>query len=31
MDPERELVVVVRWIDSAYADAFFASVYKAID
>jgi CubicO group peptidase (beta-lactamase class C family) len=30
IDPDNDLVVVVRWINSVYADEFFASVYKAI-
>lgn len=31
IEPERRLVTVVRWIDSAYADAFFGRVLQAID
>ena len=31
IEPERRLVVVVRWIDSEHADAFFGRVLAAID
>lgn len=31
IEPQRRLVVVVRWIDADYADQFFARVLEAID
>ncbi len=31
VDPERQMVVVVRWIDSNHADAFFRAVGEAMD
>ncbi len=31
IEPEKQMVVVVRWIDSAKADQFFSLVAKAID
>jgi CubicO group peptidase (beta-lactamase class C family) len=31
MEPERRLVVVVRWINSDHADAFFGRVLQALD
>ena len=31
VDPGRQLVVVVRWIDSDHADAFFRAVGEAVD
>lgn len=31
VDPERQLVVVVRWIDADHADAFFGAVGEAMD
>jgi len=31
MEPERRMVLVVRWIDSAHADEFFGRVLKALD
>ena len=31
VDPDRRVVVVVRWIDTAHADAFFARLSAAID
>ncbi|CAM3699623.1 serine hydrolase [Bordetella sputigena] len=31
VEPERCLVAVVRWLDSAYADAFFGKVLGAVD
>ena len=31
IEPERKMVVVVRWIDSAHADAFFGMVLRAVD
>lgn len=31
VDPARGLVVIVRWIDTVHADAFFAKVSQAID
>ena len=31
IDPGRQLVVVVRWIDSEHADAFFGMVGEAVD
>lgn len=31
IEPERKMVVVVRWIDPAHADGFFAEVLKAVD
>ena len=31
IDPERQIVVVVRWIESEHADAFFAAVGEAVD
>ena len=29
--PERRMVLVVRWIDGDYADAFFGRVLEALD
>ncbi|UCH48486.1 MAG: serine hydrolase [Betaproteobacteria bacterium] len=31
IEPERRMVLVVRWIDAAYVDAFFKRVLKAIN
>ena len=31
VDPERHMVVVVRWIDAEHADAFFRAVGAAVD
>jgi CubicO group peptidase (beta-lactamase class C family) len=31
IEPERRMVLVVRWIDAEYADAFFARVLRALD
>lgn len=31
IEPERRMVLVVRWIDAEHADAFFARVLQAID
>jgi CubicO group peptidase (beta-lactamase class C family) len=31
VEPERHLVLIVRWLDMAYADAFFRQVLQAID
>lgn len=31
VDPERQMVVVVRWIDADHADAFFRAVGEAVD
>ena len=31
VDPERQMVVVVRWIDTDHADAFFGAVGEAMD
>jgi len=31
IEPERRMVLVVRWIEAAHADAFFARVLRAID
>lgn len=31
VDPEREMVLVVRWIDTDHADAFFRAVGEAVD
>lgn len=31
VDPEREMVLVVRWINAEHADAFFRAVGKAVD
>ena len=31
VEPERQTVVVVRWIDAGYADAFFRAVAEAVD
>ena len=31
VEPERHLVLIVRWLDTAYADAFFRQVLQAID
>jgi len=31
VDPEREMVLVVRWIDTDHADAFFGAVGEALD
>ena len=30
-EPERELIVVVRWLNAEYADGFFARVLTALD
>ncbi len=30
IEPEKKLVVIVRWLNSAYADQFFGKVYNAI-
>ena len=31
VDPERQMVVVVRWINPDHADAFFRAVGEAVD
>jgi CubicO group peptidase (beta-lactamase class C family) len=31
VEPERRMVVVVRWLNSAHADAFFCKVLEAVD
>lgn len=31
IEPERRMVVVVRWLNSAHADGFFGEVLKAVD
>ena len=31
IEPERRMVVVVRWIDSAHANEFFGKVLAAVD
>lgn len=31
IEPQRRLLVIVRWLDSPYADAFFARVLQAVD
>ena len=31
IEPDRRMVIVVRWIDSAHADAFFGKVLAAVD
>jgi CubicO group peptidase (beta-lactamase class C family) len=31
IEPERRMVLVVRWIDADYADAFFGQVLQALD
>lgn len=31
VEPERRMVVVVRWLDSAYANDFFGKVLEAVD
>jgi CubicO group peptidase (beta-lactamase class C family) len=31
IEPEREMVVVVRWLNSAHADEFFGKVLTAVD
>ncbi|MEX0961106.1 MAG: serine hydrolase [Burkholderiales bacterium] len=31
VEPERRMVLVVRWIDNAHANAFFAQVLQALD
>jgi CubicO group peptidase (beta-lactamase class C family) len=31
VEPEREMVVVVRWLNPAHADGFFAEVLEAVD
>ena len=31
VDPERRMVVVVRWINFDHADAFFRAVGEAVD
>jgi CubicO group peptidase (beta-lactamase class C family) len=31
MEPERGMVLVVRWIDSAHADEFFGRIVQALD
>lgn len=30
IEPEKKLVVIVRWLNSAHADAFFGKVYQAV-
>lgn len=30
IEPEKKLVVIVRWLNSAHADAFFGKVFNAI-
>ena len=30
IEPEKKLVVIVRWLNSAYADAFFGKVFNAV-
>ncbi|NMU92471.1 serine hydrolase, partial [Achromobacter ruhlandii] len=30
-EPERTLVVIVRWLDSAHADALFGKILAAVD
>jgi len=31
VEPQRRLVVIVRWIEAEHADAFFARVLDALD
>ncbi len=31
IEPERRLVVIVRWLDSAHADALFGRILQAVD
>jgi hypothetical protein len=31
IDPERQMVVVVRWINPDHADAFFGKIGAAVD
>jgi hypothetical protein len=31
IDPERQMVVVIRWINPDHADAFFRAVGEAVD
>jgi CubicO group peptidase (beta-lactamase class C family) len=31
VEPERRIVAVVRWIDSQYAEEFFAQILRAVD
>lgn len=31
MDPERDMVVIIRWLDSAFADALFGRILQAVD
>jgi CubicO group peptidase (beta-lactamase class C family) len=31
IEPERRMVVVVRWLNSAHADAFFGRLLRAVD
>ena len=31
MEPERKMVVVVRWLDPEHADGFFGRVLQAVD
>lgn len=31
VEPERKLVVIVRWLDSAHADALFGKILAAVD
>lgn len=31
MEPERRMVVVIRWLDAAYADEFFGKILRAVD
>jgi len=31
VEPQRRMVLVVRWIDAAHADGFFGRVLKALD
>lgn len=31
VEPERRMVVIVRWLDAAYADALFGRILAAVD
>ncbi|MNC82937.1 hypothetical protein D3C75_1366670 [compost metagenome] len=31
VEPERKMVVIVRWLNSAHADALFGKILAAVD
>jgi hypothetical protein len=31
IEPERRIALIVRWLDSQFADAFFGKMLEAID